>query len=1270
MAEIHRGAGLTPSKLELLAAWMPAQRWYTGKTTGVAPALERVGGYRLDDPAGEVGIEVVVVLDTSGPSPVTYQVPLTYRGREAPELAHALVGTAQHGVLGQRWVYDGCHDPVFAAAFLDLLTGRARAQHATRSATPEPDVAGTTRGDATHVRLGSHTVLTGEQSNTSLLCELVTSSGAPLAPVMVKVFRVLAPGENPDVVLSSALSDAGSPYVPLVFGYVSASWDLSRGRAGARGDGAGRQPYHLAFAQELLVGAEDAWRIAVRDAAAGTSLARPAYALGAMTAHVHRTLASALGSRVVTETERQRFVGALRARAAAAVAEVPELSHASDAVGKRLDALDAVPLEQWPPLQRVHGDYHLGQVLRAGSRWAVIDFEGEPLRPLAERSLPDLALRDVAGMLRSFDYAGGAATLSGTPAPRGWVSEAQEAFEAGYLDVAPQARAELRGPILAALQLDKALYEAVYEARQRPTWLPIPLAALDRLLGWTPAPAPSGTVENVTKHTEQRTHTDGAAMTAPAPIDHSILGPVARGEYPLPHDVLGAHLADGVLTLRGRHPLADGVTFLLSDGAGGVTRLPARHEIDGIWTAATEATEVPDYRVEVVYDGYGSVIDDPYRFLPTLGELDIYLIGEGRHERLWEALGAHLRTFPSEMGEVHGASFSVWAPNAQAVRVVGDFNGWDGREHAMRSLGSAGIWEIFVPGVEIGARYKFEIRFGDGSWHQKADPMARASEVPPATASVVTSSSYEWKDEDWLARRAASDPHQGPMSVYELHFGSWKKGLSYRQAAEDLVEYLTWTGFTHVELMPLAEHPFGGSWGYQVTSYYAPTARFGVPDDLRYLIDCLHQAGIGVLLDWVPAHFPKDDFALGRFDGTALYEHPDPRRGEHKDWGTYIFNFGRTEVRNFLVANAAYWLEEFHIDGLRVDAVASMLYLDYSREPGEWEPNIYGGRENLEAISFIQEANAVAYRVAPGAVMIAEESTAYGGVTAPTEVGGLGFGLKWNMGWMNDTLRYLAEDPINRRYHHGELTFSLIYAYTEQFLLPLSHDEVVHGKGSLLAKMPGDYHQKLAGLRGLLAYLWSHPGKQLLFMGGEFGQGPEWNDEAGLEWWHLDVPEHRGVVELTRRLNAIYRETPALWSQDFSPEGFQWLDANDGDHNALVYLRADRHGNVVVCVQSFAGMTHENYRIPLPFGGTWNEILNTDAVEYGGYGVGNLGRIRAEQEAYHGRSHSATIRLPAFGAVWFAPAAPQAANARTDAEEAAARAVEHAKIIPSATVGE
>ncbi|MCI7551244.1 MAG: 1,4-alpha-glucan branching protein GlgB [Actinomycetaceae bacterium] len=719
---------------------------------------------------------------------------------------------------------------------------------------------------------------------------------------------------------------------------------------------------------------------------------------------------------------------------------------------------------------------------------------------------------------------------------------------------------------------------------------------------------------------------------SPIHVPRETLEAVSHGEYYAPHDVLGAHISGSSTTVRVLRQLADSVAIITADG-----EYQARHEHHGIWVAVIPG-EITDYRVRATFGDEGVVTADGYHFLPTMGEVDEYLFREGRHEQLWNVLGAHLERYTTELGEVTGTSFKVWAPSAKAVRVVGDFNAWNGVTSAMRSLGASGVWELFIPEARAGQRYKFEIRYQDGSWHQKADPMARRTEVPPATASIITDSHYEWGDAEWLAQRGASDPHSGPVSVYEVHLGSWRKGLDYRTLAEQLIGHVKYLGFTHVEFMPLAEHPFGPSWGYQVTSYYAPTARFGSPDDLRYLIDELHKAGIGVIMDWVPAHFPKDEWALGRFDGTPLYEDPNPLRGEHPDWGTYVFNFGRNEVRNFLVANALYWLSEFHIDGIRVDAVASMLYLDYSREPGQWQPNLYGGRENLEAISFLQETNATAYKNNPGIMMIAEESTSWGGVTGLTENGGLGFGLKWNMGWMNDTLRYMQEKPINRRWHHGELTFSLVYAFSEQFLLPLSHDEVVHGKGSLYSKMPGDHWQKLAGVRLLYGYQWSHPGKQLLFMGQEFAQINEWNDGAGLDWWLTDNPAHDGVMSCVRDLNAVYRAHRALWSDDFRNSGFEWIEVSDGDHNVLSYLRKSSDGSEVVAVVcNFAGVPHNDYRVGLPEGGVWKEIFNSDAPEYGGSGVGNLGEVVAENVGWNSRPFSATLQLPPYGVVYLTP---------------------------------
>jgi 1,4-alpha-glucan branching enzyme len=713
----------------------------------------------------------------------------------------------------------------------------------------------------------------------------------------------------------------------------------------------------------------------------------------------------------------------------------------------------------------------------------------------------------------------------------------------------------------------------------------------------------------------------------PLPELHpGLVASLVAGSHPQPHATLGQHPHGDGFVVRAVRPLASSVTAVQKDG----TRVPLEHVDSGLWQGFAPGRGQA-YVLEAAYDnGPTWTADDPYRFVSSVGEIDLHLWGEGRHEQLWHFLGAHYR--PHE--GIDGTSFSVWAPHARAVRVMGDFNGWYGVGHAMRRLDDNGVWEIFLPGVAPGAVYKFEILTAEGHWVERADPMARYNEIPPATASKVVATSHEWSDAAWLDARADRDPHNSPMSVYEVHLGSWRPGLSYREAADQLIEYVSGLGFTHIEFMPLAEHPFGGSWGYQVTGYYAPTSRFGHPDDLKYLIDKLHQAGIGVIMDWVPGHFPKDEWALAKFDGQALYEHSDPRRGEQMDWGTLIFNFGQSQVRNFLVANALYWLEEFHIDGLRVDAVASMLYLDYSRKEGEWLPNIHGGRENLEAIGLLQEVNATAYRRNPGIVMIAEESTAWPGVTRPTTNGGLGFGIKWNMGWMHDSLSYMQTDPMYRAHHHGEITFSMVYAYTEQFLLPISHDEVVHGKGSLLTKMPGDQWQKLANVRAYLSFMWAHPGKQLLFMGSEFGQPSEWSEERGLDWWILDQPVHAGLHRLVTRLNAVYRDNPALWALDNAESGFEWIDGGDAEHNVVSFLRWDTDGNPIAVLQNFSGSPVGPYRVGLPFAGEWDEIVNTDAAEYGGSGVGNYGAVTATSQPWAGRPASAELTLPPLAGLW------------------------------------
>jgi 1,4-alpha-glucan branching enzyme len=610
----------------------------------------------------------------------------------------------------------------------------------------------------------------------------------------------------------------------------------------------------------------------------------------------------------------------------------------------------------------------------------------------------------------------------------------------------------------------------------------------------------------------------------------------------------------------------------------------------------------------------------------SLGELDLYLIGEGRHEQLWKALGAQVKR--DEAGELLGTAFSVWAPNAQAVSLIGDHNYWDRNSHQMLRIGSSGIWEIFVADISAGTKYKFAVCGIDGRWVDHADPMARATEIPPLTASVVEESTYNWNDSSWIEQRQHFQSWRSAVSVYEVHLGSWKLGLSYRDLASELVDYVQQQGFTHVEFLPVTEHPYGPSWGYQVTSFFAPTSRFGSPDEFKFLVDALHSASIGVILDWVPAHFPKDEWALAKFDGTALYEHADPRLGEHPDWGTLIFNFGRNEVRNFLVASALYWLTEYHIDGLRVDAVASMLYLDYSREEGEWLPNVNGGRENLEAVKLLQEATSTAYKTHPGIMMIAEESTAWSGVTGDTSSGGLGFGFKWNMGWMHDTLQYLQHEPIHRVYHHNELTFSILYAWSENFMLPLSHDEVVHGKGQLVNKFPGDRWQKVATLRALYGFMWAHPGKKLLFMGSEFAQNDEWSESAGLQWHLTEYAEHQGVQRVIADLNSVYKQTAALWEKDTTPEGFSWLVNNDGAANVVAFTRWDDHATPLISVTNFSPVPHESYQMPFPLAGTWSEVLNTDNPSYGGSGVRN-------EPIVVGQSQMASVRIPPLATVWF-----------------------------------
>ena len=632
--------------------------------------------------------------------------------------------------------------------------------------------------------------------------------------------------------------------------------------------------------------------------------------------------------------------------------------------------------------------------------------------------------------------------------------------------------------------------------------------------------------------------------------------------------------------------------------------------------------------------------EEPTSFPPTLGEIDLHLFGEGRHERIYEKLGAHVLTLDG----VKGVAFAVWAPNADRVSVVGNFNDWDGAKNPMRALGGSGVWELFIPGLNSGELYKLEIKSPGSPKFLKADPYAFFAEIPPNTSSVIYESTYRFRDRAWLKKRATLEHFRSPMSIYEVHFGSWRRFVdedsrpfTYREMAEALPAYLSEMGFTHVEFLPLKEHPYGPSWGYQVSNYFASSARYGTPDDLRFLIDQLHRRGIGVIMDWVPAHFPKDAFALARFDGTALYEHLDPRKGEHPDWGTYIFNYGRNEVKNFLLANALYWFKEFHIDGLRVDAVASMLYLDYSRKEGDWVPNQFGGRENLEAIKFLQVLNETTHRECPGTLMIAEESTAWPKVSHPVYSGGLGFDFKWNMGWMHDTLKYFQTDPLFRGGNHNGLTFGLLYAWSENFILPLSHDEVVHMKGALLNKMPGrNLDEKVANLRALYGYMWAHPGKKLLFMGGEFAQLREWNEDESLDWHLLDEPFHSGIQKLVGELNRIYKRRGPMWEADGESAGFQWIDANNASENVVSFRRiSPTTEKEVIVVGNFSPIARENHQLGLPHAGSYRLILNTDAEEFGGKGVGRVKTIKAKEDPIHGLPYSAIIRLPAMATLWF-----------------------------------
>jgi 1,4-alpha-glucan branching enzyme len=738
-----------------------------------------------------------------------------------------------------------------------------------------------------------------------------------------------------------------------------------------------------------------------------------------------------------------------------------------------------------------------------------------------------------------------------------------------------------------------------------------------------------------------------AAAELPTPLRR-----IVEARHHDPFTVLGRHVDNGLCTLRAFLPRAERVRVAGTSvelervpgtdifvWRGDPDRVPERYRLD--WEDAEGATRR---------------IADPYSFPPQLGDFDMHLFGEGRHWHAYRFLGAHLRSVDG----VAGALFAVWAPNAERVSVVGDFNAWDGRAHPMRVRGDSGVWELFVPGLQPGGLYKFELRDRSGNVQVKIDPYATAFQRRPETACVVPEpDGFEWGDADWMRRRAQEDWQHRPVSVYEVHLGSWQRRadgefLGYRELAERLARHVLDTGFTHVELLPVTEHPLDASWGYQTTGYFAPTSRFGSPEDFRWFVDHLHRNGVGVILDWVPAHFPRDTFALARYDGSALYEHEDPRLGEHRDWGTLIFNYGRNEVKNFLLSSALFWLEEYHLDGLRVDAVASMLYLDYSRRDGDWVPNAFGGNENLEAVAFLRHLNRVTHEQYPGTLMIAEESTAWPSVSRPAHLGGIGFSMKWNMGWMHDTLAYMSKDPVYRHFHHDLLTFGLLYAFTENFVLPFSHDEVVHGKGSLLDRIPGDAWQKFAGLRLLFTYLFTYPGKKLLFQGCEFAQGREWDFAAEPDWYLLEREQHRGVLRLVADLNRLYRRQRALYDLDFDEAGFEWIDCHDSSQSVLSFLRKDRSGEALAAaVFNFTPVPRRGYRIGVPLPGFYRETLNSDAEAYGGSNLGNRGGVSSEPISWMGRPHSVRIDLPPLaGLVLAHDRWPEVTAASGDADDA------------------
>ncbi len=1116
---------------DFLPAFLPRQRWFAGKSRQIA-SIRILDSTNPGEFANQARLTIIEVSYASG-RPETYLLLIGgSSGDEADRIAREEPGRVIAKLEGGVLVHDALADPAVCSALLDAIArsrslkgGLGTIQGIPTSAFAEA------RGPASTplaVTKGSF-----EQSNSAVIF------GDRL---IMKVFRRLDPGINPDFEIGRFLSE-------------KTTFDRIPKTAGALlYTRPGSEPLMLGILQGLVKNEGSGWDHALGElrgyyeqAARRTeppdqaSIGRyldDAGTLGRRTAELHLALASdptdpAFAPEPITPSDLEHLASEVREQVANALEllrstleKLPESTQAQarlvlERAPGLLEAADALPgLNLGAARTRVHGDYHLGQVLRTADDFVILDFEGEPAKPLAERVQKVSPLKDVVGMIRSFDYAAFAAlfTFSGdraevfdrlAPWAKSWRTEVSARFLAEYLATADKApfippdRSNV-DRMLDVLTLDKALYELQYELNNRPDWVRIPLqgiAALVEPAAWEPSPS-------------------------------------------------------------------------------------------------------------------------------NLGEIDIHLLGEGRHYRSYEKLGAH----PTE----EGCRFAVWAPNALKVSVIGEFNGWKPGAHPMRPREGSGYWEALLPEVRPGMAYKYAIDSRYGNYHvDKADPYAFAAEPTPKTASIVADlSAYTWADAKWMTHRSGNNSTGAPISIYEVHLGSWMRGdgnrwLTYQELAPKLADYVHEMGFTHVEMMPIAEHPFDGSWGYQVTGYFAPTSRFGSPLDFMALVDLLHQRGIGVIVDWVPAHFPTDGHALGYFDGTHLYEHSDPRQGFHQDWDTFIFNFGRPEVANFLIANALFWLDKYHVDGLRVDAVASMLYRDYSRKPGEWLPNVQGGRENLEAIALLKRVNERIHDEFPGAITIAEDSTNWPMVTRPTSSGGLGFDFKWDMGWMHDTLDYFQKDPIYRKFEHNRLTFRRVYAYSENFILPLSHDEVVYGKGSLLNKMPGDPWQKFASVRLLFGYQFALPGKKMLFMGDEFGQWKEWNHDSQLDWHLLDQPMHAGLKRWVRDLNTLYRGCPELHELDTSPDGFAWIDANDAEQSVLSWVRKGHStGDLILFVANFTPIPRHNYRVGVPRVGRWEEILNSDAPIYGGSGMGNIGGVSTTPVRAHGHDQTLNLTLP------------------------------------------